>query len=167
MLKIVNIVIGYMSCIRYILSASNITWEPTKIPLVFGKDVGIRCTYHNTLPCNDPISWTWYTGTNNDLILTNGTLTEEFKSENKYSEITSACLKVSTLIVSNFNENDYNQKYTCGIANHKQSGHLFAENIKSKITFAKTPYECKFIYHFFIVTKPKHCMQTKLNVLLR
>lgn len=121
--------------------ASNITWEPMQIPLVFGKDVGIRCSYHNTLSCNDPIIWTWYTGTDNDLIMTNGTLSEEFKHQHKYSEITSSCLQVSTLIVSNFNESDYNQTYKCGIAIIKQSGRSFAENIKDKITFENTSYE--------------------------
>lgn len=120
-----------------------------QIPLVFGKDVGIRCSYHNRLSCNDPIIWTWYAGTDNELIITNGTLSEEFKHKHKYSEITSSCLQASTLIVSNFNESDYNQTYTCGIAIIKPFGRSFAENIKEKITFENTSYECKYLYIVF------------------
>lgn len=116
-----------------------------EVPLVFGGDAVIHCMYHNNLSCTDQVFWTWTTEPNNDIIMTNGTLSEKYKNGKKYSERRSSCTQYSNLVISNFSEIDYRKKYKCGIANINSPESSFVEYSKEEITFEKISYECKFI----------------------
>lgn len=126
-------------------SAGYITWKVKEEPLVFGGDVGIQCTYHNSLSCTAHIFWTWTTEPKNELIMTNGIPSEKYKNGKKYSEIRSSCTQYSNLVISNFSEIDYNKRYKCSIANINSTKNSFVEYPKEEITFENISYECKFI----------------------
>lgn len=117
--------------------------------IVFGKDVVILCTYHNSLSCTDHIFWTWTIGMENDIIMTDGILSETYKNKQKYSEIISPCTRYSKLAISNFTESDYREIYKCGIAYINNTENSFVEYSKGEISFRKTAYACKFIYLYW------------------
>ncbi|XP_063448359.1 uncharacterized protein LOC134727892 [Mytilus trossulus] len=124
---------------RLLIEAGYIKWEVMEV--VFGDNVTIQCTYYNRLSCTDHIFWTWTTGKENELIMTNGTLSEKYKNGKKYSERRSSCTQHSNLVISNFSEIDYRKKYKCGIANIKSTESSFVEYPKEEITFENISYE--------------------------
>lgn len=134
-----------MHILYCLLSAASITWEIPIVPIVFGNVGEIRCRYHNNISNIDQIYWTWTTGKKNDLIMTDGLLSEQYKYGNKYSEIRSPSSLYSTLKILNFSESDYNQSYKCGIQSINDTRNLFSEYLKDEITFENISYECKYI----------------------
>ncbi|VDI60973.1 Hypothetical predicted protein [Mytilus galloprovincialis] len=149
---------------RLIVEGGYITWEVMDVPLVFGDNVTIRCTYHNRLSCTDHVFWTWTTGKENELIMTNGTLSEKYKNGKKYSERRSSCTQHSILVISNLSEIDYKKKYKCGIVKINSPENSFVQYPKEEITFENLSYEYLTTESNLVDISPVEDLTTESNL---